>query len=402
LSPNTEKDDVALAAGLVFQPWRWKEGAVAEELEKTFEEKFGLGSCFAFNSGRSCFLAILSAINLKKGDEVIVQAFTCNAVVNPILRSGAFPVFADIGKDLNIDVVSLKEKIGPKTRAIVVQHTFGWPARIREIQEICEENNIYLIEDCAHSLGAKSNGSYCGSFGDAAFFSFGRDKVVSSVYGGIATANDLALADGIKRFREGIKYPNNLWILQQLLHPIIMEIFVLPFYSLGLGKIFLAGAINSKILSQSVTAGENRGVLPDYFPKRMPNALALLAINQLRKLERYNAHRKEIAEFYAVKLTDRGYSFPFQNAGGDEPVYMRFPLIVKDPKAVLMKMKKNNIYLNDGWCDSVIVPAKTSLEKMCYSPGACFRAEEIARNIIDLPTSIKISIGDAQKIINLL
>ena len=77
LSPNTESDDVWLAFGLLFQPWKWKKGKELGELEK----KFG---GIAFNSGRSAFMAILDALRFQKGDEVLLQAFTCNAVPNPV------------------------------------------------------------------------------------------------------------------------------------------------------------------------------------------------------------------------------------------------------------------------------------------------------------------------------
>ena len=76
-----------------------------------------------------------------------------------------------------------RKKITPKTKAIIVQHTFGIPANMNQLVVFAKKHGLYLIEDCAHSLGATYQGKKVGSFGDAAFFSFGRDKVVSSVWG---------------------------------------------------------------------------------------------------------------------------------------------------------------------------------------------------------------------------
>jgi len=197
LSPNFEKDDVSLSLKLVFSPGRWKKGLEIQEMERTFKEKFNLGDCFSFNSGRSCLLAILQAMNIKKGDEVIIQGFTCNAVVNPIIKTGARPVFVDLKSDLNIDEKKIEEKISPRTKAVIVQHTFGWPAEIGAVKGICQRNNLYLIEDCAHSLGAEYDGKYCGSFGDVSFFSFGKDKIISSVFGGMLAVNNRNLLNRI-------------------------------------------------------------------------------------------------------------------------------------------------------------------------------------------------------------
>jgi len=73
----------------------------------------------------------------KNGDEVIVQSFTCNAVINPILKLEALPVYVDIAEDLNIDIHKIEEKITSRTKVLIVQHTFGMPCQIDAIKEIC-------------------------------------------------------------------------------------------------------------------------------------------------------------------------------------------------------------------------------------------------------------------------
>src|SRR3989344_2324062 len=154
LSPNTEKDDVWLAFKLLFQPWRWKTGSVEVILQQKFREFLGVKYAFTFNSGRSALMAILDSLGLEKGDEVLLQAFTCNAVPNPIIWDGFKPIYVDCDeKTFNMDIDNLKRKITDKSRALIVQHTFGLPAEMDEIIEICRQNGLILIEDCAHSLG---------------------------------------------------------------------------------------------------------------------------------------------------------------------------------------------------------------------------------------------------------
>ena len=126
-----------------------------------------------------------------------------------------------------------------------------------------------------------------GTFGKAAFFSFSRDKVISSVYGGMVVTNDERLAQKIKEFQEKIGYPSRFWIRQQLLHPVAMNWKILPTYRI-FGKYLLVLSQWLHVLSKAVHWKEKRGMKPAYFPKCMPNALALLALRQLEKLGPFN------------------------------------------------------------------------------------------------------------------
>jgi len=210
LSPNVEKDDMRLVFNLFKKPLSWKNGDTAEDLENEFKKYLGVKNVFSFNSGRSSFLAILKCLNLEQESEVLIQSFTCNAAINPIIWAGFKPIYVDVDEnDFNIDINDLNAKITSKTRAIVVQHTFGIPAKIEEVLKICSEKNLILIEDCAHCLGAEFNGKKLGTFGKAAFFSFSRDKVISSVYGGIAVTNDEILAENLKKYHESLDFPSN-------------------------------------------------------------------------------------------------------------------------------------------------------------------------------------------------
>jgi len=203
LSPNTEKEDIWLAFKLIFQCWKWKKGESIEELEEAFKRYFGRKHALSFNSGRSAFLALLNSLGLEQEDEVLLQAFTCNAAVNPIIWAGLKPVYLDCNEaTFNIDIEDLKRKITEKSKVVMVQHTFGLPAEMDEILRVCQENNLILVEDCAHSLGVAYQGRKVGTFGKAAFFSFSRDKVISSVYGGIVIADDDGLAQRLKNIRK--------------------------------------------------------------------------------------------------------------------------------------------------------------------------------------------------------
>ncbi len=406
LSPNTERDDIVLAFKLIFQPWKWKKGDSTQKLEKEFRSYLGVNNVFAFNSGRSALLAILDALGIRQGDEVLLQAFTCNAAINPILKSRAKPVFVDINDTLNLDPNDLKKKITSNSKAIMIQHSFGWPAQIDEIVKIAKENNLFLIEDCAHALGTRYKEKLCGTFGDAAFFSFGRDKVISSVFGGLAVTNDNQLGKKIVAFQERIKYPSNLWILQQLLHSLLTNYVVMPIYALSavLGRLVLGFLHILLILSKAVYKKEKKGEFVKQFPKQLPNTLAILALHQFKKLDRFNQHRKEIADFYQRELKGTDFILPFNRIRNEiKPVFMRYPILTDlDTDEILKSGRKKKIFLDDGWRKSPIVPLDTDLGKMNYQLGSCPRAEKISQSIINLPTHINISQKDAKKVINLV
>jgi len=406
LSPNTEKDDIDLALRLIFKPKEWKDGSEIKKLEQKFKKYLGVKYALSFNSGRSAFLAILKALVIGEGDEVLLQAFTCNAAVNPILERGAEPVFVDVDDTINLDPEDLKKKITPRARAVIVQHNFGWPAKIEEISKIAKDHNLFLIEDAAHSLGAKFKEKFCGTFGDAAFFSFGRDKIISSVFGGMAVINNDKLAEKIKEFQENLDYPSNFWIFQQLLHPILTNYLVIPAYgtSSTLGKILLGIFHKLSILSKAVYKPEKKGEIPEYFPKRLPNVLAILALNQFRKLEKFNQHRRETANFYGKELKNTNFILPLAKSQEDIiPTFMRYPILTNiDTDEILREARKRKIYLNDGWRKTPVVPPDTNIKKMKYKFGSCPRAEKVAQTIVNLPTHINISLDDAQVIINFL
>lgn len=402
LSPNTEKDDIWLALKLLFEPWRWKSKENNYLLiEKKFREYLGIKYAFSFNSGRSALMAILNSLSLRKKDEILLQAFTCNAAVNPVIWAGLKPVFVDIDNTLNLDPEDLKRKITPRSRVIMIQHNFGWPARIEEISKIAKENNLFLIEDCAHSLGAKFKNRFCGTFGEAAFFSFGRDKIISSIFGGMAVTSNEKMRENLKRFQEKLGYPSNFWIFQQLLHPVLMNWKVMPSYAIHplLGRMVLGALHKLSVLSKGVYKLEKKGEIPRQFPKRFPNALAILALNQFRKLDRFNVHRRETADFYKRELKE--FNLPLAKPEGEvKSVFMRYPVLIKkETDNILRESRKRRIYLDDAWRKTVVIPPDTDIEKMRYLSGSCPRAEKVAKSILNLPTHINISKREAEEIV---
>ncbi|OGG31619.1 hypothetical protein A3A63_00105 [Candidatus Gottesmanbacteria bacterium RIFCSPLOWO2_01_FULL_46_9] len=386
LSPNTEFDDVLLAFRCLWRPWEWTQGYAIKRVEEWFGKRFPQYRALSFNSGRSAFFAILKAFGIHEGDEVMVQAFTCVAVPNSIVWAGAKPIYVDIDTSLNIAVADAEKKVTKRTRAIVVQHTLGLPARMDKIRIFAKKHNLIVIEDCAHSLGSRFGGDLAGSMGDAAFFSFGRDKVVSSVFGGMAIIHKrheqpwTRLRDFHKLLPKSRKY----WIFQQLLHPVVFAV-ILPLYTVGIGKVILVLCQRLRLLSIPVYPEEKVARKPRDFPARYPNALAQLVSNQLKKLEKYNEKRKIRAQYYMESLKNTTHvellSYP------EGSIFLRFPILLSDPLSATVKAKKAGILIGN-WYHNTVDPTGVNFHTIFYVPGSCPRAEHIAKHIVNLPTNI--------------
>ncbi len=402
LSPNTESDDVWLALKTLLTPYAWKGGKVISDVEQWFCKYFFVDQAVSFNSGRSALLAILKAFEIGEGDEVLVQAFTCVAVPNSVLWAGAKPVYVDIDKTLNMDPADVEKKITKQTKALIVQHTFGIPAQIDALMNVVKKHHLIIIEDCAHALGATylpagkaGKRKKLGTFGDAAFFSFGRDKVISSVFGGMAIINSnfKTQISKLKQYHDKLSYPSYFWIFQQLFHPVAFSV-ILTSYNIFIGKILLVIFQKLRLLSFPVYPEEKKGKQPSDFPAKFPHALAVLLMHQLEKLERYNENRKEIASYYRSQM-QQSDEFSFIPHVGDA-IYLRFPIVCSKSVQLIREVRRHGVYLGN-WYNNIIDPIGVDYQAVGYVFGSCPKAEKAASQIVNLPT--RISLHDAKKVV---
>jgi dTDP-4-amino-4,6-dideoxygalactose transaminase len=398
LAPNTQFLDALKAVFLILTPWRFKKGTASLKVERFFSEMLPGHTAFTFESGRTSLHAILTAMDIRNGDEVLLQAYTCVAVPEPILWVGATPVFVDCDETLTMSIPDLEKKITPKTKAIIVQHTLGMPAHLDAIIAIAKAHNLLVIEDCAHALGARYNNQIVGTFGDASFFSFGRDKVVSSVFGGVAATKHKALADEISKIQSEYPMPSYGWIFQQLLHPPIMWLGKKTY---RFGGILLIGIAKTfGITSKAVQSQEKQGIRPTFALKRMPNALALLALRQLKKLEHFNSHRQSLAKLYEQSLSSLAINHQLSTINSAS-IYLRYTIWTDKRAEIYTACKKEGILLGD-WYDTAIAPRGVNYEKINYQQGSCPNAERIAKGTLNLPTDIHTGASDAKKIAKII
>lgn len=159
--------------------------------EKKFSQFHNLKYAVTTTSGTTALHTAICALNIKKGDEILVPDLTFVSSASVILQQQATPIFVDINSTtFCIDIIDLEKKITEKTKAIIIVHLYGHPAEMNAIIKIAKKHNLKIIEDCAQSHGAKYKKQYVGTFGDISCFSFYQTKNLTCGEGGmILTSN---------------------------------------------------------------------------------------------------------------------------------------------------------------------------------------------------------------------
>ncbi len=197
--PYVSKEDIGAVSKQVKSGMH-SSGKKVKKFENKFVNYIGSNYAKATSSGTTALHLALLSLNVKKGDEVIIPSYVCSSVMSAVNMTGAIPVLADIQdnfleKGYNISGEKINNLINKKTKAIIVPHMFGIPADLESIIKVA--GKIPIIEDCAHSLGAKYNGEMTGTIGDIGIFSFYATKLISTGQGGMITTNSEKLFDKI-------------------------------------------------------------------------------------------------------------------------------------------------------------------------------------------------------------
>ena len=351
---------------------------------------------FYFFKGRVALYAILKAIGVTVSDEVILPGFTCVVVPNAIIYLGARPVYVDINlHTYNIDPEKIEGKITSRSKVIIAQHTYGIPAEMDKILEIARKHNLYVIEDSCHAIGSRYKGKEVGTFGDAAFFSSQWSKPVTTGLGGWVVVNNPELG---KRL-EGI-YP-------QFMKPSLREVLLLRFQYFLYTKLltpsffWFAQDTYRKLSRYGLAVGSSsREELeckrPRRYEKKMSGWQKNLLEKQLSQVESMIGHRRRIVSSYKKLFKEKGLE-TLKLPKYYDPVYLRYPLLVRDKEGILEEAKKRRIEMGN-WFVSPVHPNTDGWEKVGYKPGTCPVAEETCRHVINLPTHTKIDEKEVKRI----
>ena len=182
--------------------WISSEGPFVKKFEKSFsiynKKKFGV----AVSNGTAALEIAIKSLNLKKGSEVIIPAFSIISTANAVIKNKLKPILVDCDLETwNMRSDETLKKITKKTKAIIITHIYGLPVDLKKILQVAKKKNIIIIEDTAEVIGLKYKNKICGSFGDLSTFSFYANKHITTGEGGMICTNNKKYYDKCKSLR---------------------------------------------------------------------------------------------------------------------------------------------------------------------------------------------------------
>ncbi|MGK7879302.1 MAG: DegT/DnrJ/EryC1/StrS family aminotransferase [Crocosphaera sp.] len=341
----------------VVRSGRYIGGAVVSDFEKQLAEYVGSSYCIGCNSGTDALYLALRALNIGAGDEVITTPFTFIATAETVSLVGAKPVFVDIERDtFNIDIEAIKAAITPQTKAIMPVHLFGQPVDMTGLMDIAQKHNLYVIEDCAQSTGAKWQDDVTGNIGHVGCFSFFPTKNLGTCGdGGAVTTNDPAIAESIRVIKEHGS-------AQRYYHDVV--------------------GINSRL--DSIQA-------------------AILQV-KLRYLDQWNKQRREIAQRYHQLLAGISEIQLPQEIQGGYHVWNQYTILVKN-KTNQEKTTRDDLRAKlqeNGIISMIYYPIPLHLQKVYqnlgYQKGDFPVTEQAANEVLSLPMFPDISPEEQEQV----
>lgn len=275
--------------------------------EQAFAAKFEAQHALAFSYGRSALWAFFKAFEIENA-EIIMPAYTCVVVAHAAVLSGNMPRFVDINlADYNMNLEDVESAINENTRAILATHLFGYPLNVDRLNQIVRAaekrfgHKIWVIQDCAHSFGARWQGKLVCNTGDLALFGLNISKVITSVFGGMITTNDPEVYERLSSFRtKNYREPGVTKSLRRFFYLLaVYPAFNNFVYSLVYWLQEKTPFLNH--LTKAYHLDEQIRFPPDHLDQ-MTNLEARVGLVQLTKYDEIVRRRQETAAFYDKHL----------------------------------------------------------------------------------------------------
>jgi dTDP-4-amino-4,6-dideoxygalactose transaminase len=336
-----------------------------------------------FFRGRVALHAILRSLGIGPGSTVLLQAFTCTAVPEAIMTLGAKPKYVDIGENgINMCPSALQCTLETGGDAVIVQHTFGIPAPVETISNICKARRIPMIEDCCHVLGFPNDGGL-GSLGAASFYSFEWGKPIPVGIGGAALGNSEWIEKELRSIAGKLLSPPAVRQIRLEAQYYFYRLFYSPKHYWLLKKLF-------KSLSRAnIAEGNFHLSYAGQVSAEFGWTISRPVLARIRKAEERLAERREkmieVVREYREGIRNEALRHLVNRGDGRARVLARYPLMTDQKKELLAAAERYNVEVA-GWYISPIHPLHgRSLDSVQYSAGSCPNAEAAAEQIVSLP-----------------
>ncbi len=352
--------------------------------QQAFASVIGAKRAFGFWKGRVALYAILKGLGIGDGDDVIMPGYTCVMAVNPMVYLGAKPVFVDIEPaTFNIDPNQIEAKITAKTRLIIAQHTYGYPADMDAIMDISKRKGIPVVEDCCLALGSRYRGQLLGTNGVAAYFSFQWNKPYTSGLGGMAVTSDSQLIERIEKcVHDELIQPSSRETRMLQAQLAVYRAFIYPKTTALAQNLFRLLTKSGWVVGSSCNAEFTPQMASDFF-KGMSKLQAKSGLWQLRHLDNNIAHRHRMTKLYEQLLAEQGWPVT-QVAPHVEPSLVRYPVRVANKERALADAAKHFVELG-SWFECPLHPKETNMAAYGYHTGMCPEADRASREVVNLP-----------------
>lgn len=335
--------------------------------------------------GRVALYALLRAMGVKSGDEVILPGFTCVVVANAIKYTGARPVYVDVEKDsMNPSFDNFRRAVTAKTRVMLVQNTFGLSTQVDDISDYARSNGIFTIEDCTHGFGGtfkgKPNGSYC----DAAFFSTQWNKPYSTGIGGFSVVNNTNLIPDLEKVNSSLKNPTakDRLVLTMLLFAREHILSESNYWKLRSFYRFLS---KYNLVIGSSQGGELANAeMPEAYFKSISGVQVDKGIRNLDSFSDLLERRKANAEIY-TRFLEENRKYHVARKFHPDHCFLKYPVLVKNREAFEEKARQRKIELGDWFC-TPLYPVQDNWKLWDLDESAVPNALYLSRHIVNFPT----------------
>ena len=372
------------------------------EYHARLKKLFNVRYAFSFCAGRACLYMLLKAAGVKEGDEVVIQGFTCAVVPKAVMWLGAKPVYADItAEDYNLSLASVKTCVTERTKAVVIQHSFGVPCHAMEdIIAFCRRKGILVIEDCAHTLGVQYNGRMLGTFADAAFFSTDHTKYISTSVGGFCITNNDKIGKVLEEMYEklpelttkelsGIKA--QLVVMNVLRNKRIL--YLAKCCRITRAFELLLWIVLGKCIHFYYLNDYRNTNFPTYsFPAKLSELQCMIGMSQLDGLPENIKRRRLLTEKYK-SLLDHRYTIPNDT---DSP--LRMPVLYGGRWEDVEGAMKGLLAVENWFNPALECITEDDFGRFHYNPSECPVAQHVAAHIVNLPVHQKVSNSEVEEI----